>query len=137
MKKVRKDRVIIAGVAIVILIAIIAIIIINPFKAQEEPEEPAIVALPSTTYSDMEVTNVEMEYLKNNNETMVSMIINNTTPNVVEGSDFDTVWLNEAGEVIGRLETMIDTLQPGEQCSVSVILKGDLTKTAAIKLQEK
>lgn len=137
MKKVRKDRVMMVAAIVIAVIAIIAIIIINPFEKTEEIEEPTIVALPSTTYSNMEVTNVEMEYLKENNETMVSMIINNTTQNTVVEDAFDAIWVNEDGQVIGQIETYIDKLEPGKQCSISVVLKGDLRATTAIKLQEK
>ena len=136
MKKVRKDRVMMVAAIVIAIIAIIAIIIINPFKKPEEIEEPTIVALPSTTYSNMEVTNVEMEYLKDNNETMVSMIINNTTETAVENESLTAYLIDANGETVGQTRTFISSLAPGGQYSITVILKGNLTTTKQIKLQK-
>lgn len=138
MKRIRKDRILLIGVIAIAIIAVVVLVVVNPFKKPpvEEPA-PEIYELPDTTYSNMEVKNVEMEYLRDNNETMVSMDINNTTDRTVEKEDLDALWLNADGEVLGQIETYIDKLAPGEQINVSVILQGDLTSTVAIKLQEK
>ena len=84
----------------------------------------------------MKVTDVEMEYLKNNNETMVSMIINNTTENTVDKESLTAMLLDKDGNTLGQTRTYIEHLAPGEQYSISVILKGDLTATTQILLQK-
>lgn len=142
MKKIRKGKkmLIILFVAIIIVIAAIFIIkdIVHKTPGGETPEEtPQIIALPETTYSDMEVKNIEMEFLKNNNETMVTMEIHNTTENSVEKENLDAILIGSDENVLGKIQTYIKKLEPGEQYDISVILKGDLTAATQIKLIKK
>lgn len=143
MKKIRKGKkmLIIIAMAIVVIIAAIFIIkaIVNKDPGHgETPEDvPQIIQLPETTYSNMQVKNVEMEYLKNNNETMVSMEIHNTTENKVEKENLDAILIGPDENVLGQIQTYIQELNPGEQYDISVILKGDLTATTQIKLMKK
>ena len=141
-RKLRKGKVILTIVSLVVLIA--AIVAVVWFAKDRENSTPSenpeqnveVFDLPDVTYSDMEVTNIEMEYLKNNNETMVSMIINNTTENTVEKESLTAVLLDKDGNTLGETRTYIEHLAPGEQYSISVILKGDLTATTQIRLQK-
>lgn len=144
-RKIKKGKLILVGIAIVAVIAIIVAIIVavknsdNGGKKGEDKktqEEAVVYDLPDITYSEMEVTNIEMEYLKDNNETMVSMIINNTTENTVAQETLTAYLINKDGETLGQTRTYIDSLEPGQQYSISVILKGDLTATTQIKLQK-
>ena len=142
MKKIRKGKkmLIILLVAIVVIVAAIFMIkgIVNKLPGVETPEEtPQIIALPQTTYSDMEVKNIEMEFLKNNNETMVTMEIHNTTKNSVANENLDAILIGPNENVLGKIQTYIQKLEPGEQYDISVILKGDLTAATQIKLIKK
>ena len=141
MKKLRKGqkRLIIIVAAILAVIALVFIIrgIVNKKPGETPTDTPQIIALPDTTYSDMQVKNVEMEYLKNNNETMVSMEIHNTTSNNVTDEDLDAILVGPNENVLGQIQTYIQELAPGEQYDISVILKGDLTATTQIKLVKK
>lgn len=142
MKKIRKGKkmLIILFVAIIVIIAAIFIIkgIVNKTPGGETPEEmPQVIALPETTYSDMDVKNIEMEYLKNNNETMVTMEIHNTTTNSVANEKLDAILIGPNENVLGKIQTYIQKLEPGEQYDISVILKGDLTSAKQIKLMKK
>lgn len=139
-RKLRKGKVIVTIIAAIAVIALIVGIVlfvkskIGGAGSQEEVND--VYELPDVTYSEMQVTDVEMEYLKNNNETMVSMIINNTTENTVSQESLTAILLNEKGETVGQTRTYIESLAPGEQYSISVVLKGDLTSTTQIKLQK-
>ena len=142
MKKIRKGKkmLIILLVAIVVIVAAIFMIkgIVNKLPGVETPEEiPQIIALPQTTYSDMEVKNIEMEFLKNNNETMVTMEIHNTTKNSVANENLDAILIGPNENVLGKIQTYIQKLEPGEQYDISVIQKGDLTAATQIKLIKK
>ena len=142
-RKIKKGKLILVGVAVVAVIAIIIAIVAavknsnnggTPGKDKVGTQEEAVVYdLPDITYSEMQVTNIEMEYL---NETMVSMIINNTTETPVAQETLTAYLINKDGETLGQTRTYIDALEPGQQYSISVILKGDLTATTQIKLQK-
>ena len=143
MKKLRKGKklLLILGIAVLAILAVV--IIINIVNKQPsgpvtpEPEEEVVIPLPETTYSDMEVKNIEMVYLKDNNETMISMEIHNTTANRVYDEDLYVIWVGPNENVLGKIQTYIETLEVGEQYDISVILKGDLTATSQIKLEKK
>ena len=85
----------------------------------------------------MEVKNIQMEYLKNNDQTMVTMKIHNTTENKVENERLDVVWIDQDEKILGQIETWIQKLDVGEQYEISVILDGDLTATKQVKLIKK
>lgn len=142
-RKIKKGKIVAIGIILLIIVAIIIFMIINKkddTKTENKPGESAkeevVYNLPDVTYSDMQVTNVEMEYLADNNETMVSFIINNTTANLVENESLTAYLIDGNEEVVGQTKTYIASLAPGEQYSISVILKGNLTSTTQIKLQK-
>lgn len=143
MKKLRKGKklLLILGIAVVAILAVVLIVnIVNKQPSGPEipeEEEDIVIPLPETTYSDMEVKNIEMVYLKDNNETMISMEIHNTTANRVYDEDLDVIWIGPNESVLGKIQTYIETLEVGEQYDISVILKGDLTATSQIKLEKK
>ena len=139
MKKMRKGKKMLIICIILIIAIIAAIFIINnvvnkgPGKDRNENENQ-VIQLPETTYSDMEVKNLQMEYLKNNNETMVSMEIHNTTNHKVEDENLDVYLVDSDEQVLGQILTSIDVLGVGEQYNISVVLHGDLTTTTRVKL---
>lgn len=140
-KKNNKKVIIILAIIIAVIIAIV--LIVNVVKRSKKPNEDVpndeqniVRELPDTKYSDMTVNNVQMEYLKENNETMVSMTINNTTKRNVVNERLTALLLNEDGEVLNSINTFIDSLAINDQYNISVIFKGDLTSTTQIVLQE-
>lgn len=144
MTRVRKKNKvkIIIGISIVVLLVVILIVVLVRKGKTKEPDDTIeenniVYELPDTKYSNMTVSNIQMEYLKNNNETMVSMQINNTTARKVVNEHLKVLLLNENGEVLRNTETYIAELGVNEQYVISVILKGDLTSTTQILLQEK
>ena len=143
MKKMRKGKKMLLIFLIAIVIGIVGFVVFKFVgNIQQEPETPqveeeVIVPLPETTYSEMQVRNVQMEYLKENNETMISMEIDNTTDKVVEDEFLTVVWIGEDENVLEQMDTWIQRIAPGEQYKISVIEKGDLTSTKQIKLIEK
>ncbi len=144
-KRLKKGK-LIAVIAIIVIILVIIIINIiiknikskNPGESEnpEEEEVSQVIELPDTTYSDMQVTNVNMEFLEENNETMVTFIINNGTENVVQQESLNAILLDSSDQVLGEMPTYIEQLGPGEQYSISVVLKGDLTATSQIRLEK-
>lgn len=145
-KKIKVGKIV--AVVVAILVVVLAVVLIVKFankdtedvkkgqKGQQQKEETVVYDLPDVTYSDMQVTDIEMEYLEDNNETMVSMIINNTTETAVENESLTAYLIDGNGETVGQTKTFISSLAPGEQYSITVILKGNLTTTAQIKLQK-
>lgn len=142
MKKMRKGKKllligIIAIIAIVLLVIIINTVVNKEPDPLENPEETPVFQLPETTYSDMEVRNIVMEYRKQRDETVISMDIYNTTDKKVEKQHFDAVLMNAKGDILAQKRTYIQSLEVGEQHGVTVVYSGDLTSTAQIKLIEK
>jgi len=142
MKKMRKGKKMLL-IGLIAIIAIIVIVFVIKFIGDKIPETPVnpdetpIVQLPETTYSDMEVRNIVMEYRKDRDETVVSMDIYNTTQNKVEKQHFDAVLIGTDDEILGQKTTYIQSLEVGEQHGVTVVYSGDLTSTKQIKLIEK
>lgn len=139
MKKIRKGKKKLIILLLIIVAIIATVVIINIVKKPKSPEEPEyqdpIISLPETTYSNMEVKNIQMEYLKENNETEIRMEIHNTTSEKVEKEIFTVVWIGPNDEILAELgHTKIEDLDVDEVCSVSNILPGDLTTTKAVKL---
>lgn len=142
MKKIRNGTKKLIKLLIILLVIVVAVIIVVSIVNKNKQEEPPvyeqqIIPLPNTTYSDMEVKNISMEYLKDNNETMITLEIHNTTSNKVENERFDVLWIGPNDNILGQLPTDISVLEVGEACEISVILPGDLTATKQIKLREK
>lgn len=143
MKKIRKGKKILL-LLLIAIIAIIAIIFIMTRDNVEEPEipevpeTPQVITLPETTYSNMQVKNIGMEYLDDNNETMISMDIHNTTESKVEKQKFEAVLIGPNEEILATMYPVdIQGLEVGEVHNVQVIYKGDVTATQYIKLVEK
>ena len=142
MKKMRKGKKMLLFLIIAIIVIIAAILIINLVRnvkpgPQVPEEKEQIIKLPETTYSNMEVKNINMQYLKDNDETIVEMEIHNTTDVKVEDEDLDAILIGPNEEILGQLPTYIQSLDVGEQYNISVIMKGDLTQAKLIKLMEK
>ncbi len=146
-RKIKKGKIIAVLAAIVIVV--IAVVLVVKFAnkdtedakkggstGEQTAQEAVVYDLPDVTYSEMQVTNIEMEYLEDNNETMISMIINNTTENQVENESLTAYLIDANGQTVGQTRTFIASLAPGGQYSISVILKGNLTTTTQIKLQK-
>ena len=71
MKKIRKGKKKLIITVIAIAVVMIAVIlIVNIIKKNQEKQMPTetekqqVIPLPETTYSDMKVTDIQMEYLK-------------------------------------------------------------------------
>ena len=78
-----------------------------------------------------------MEYLKDNDETMITFRVNNSTSENVENKKFTAVLIGADENVLGQMGPItIDSINVGEQQEFSVIYKGDLTSTQQIKLEE-
>ena len=142
MKKVRKGKKMLITTLIAIVVVIAIILIVVQVRKNNKPSTPTeednqVIALPKTTYSGMEVSNIYMEYLKDNNETMITMTVTNTTSQKVEKEVFNTILIGENENVLGQMGyTTISNLDVGEQHNISVIYKGDLTGTKQIKLEK-
>lgn len=144
MKNVRKGKKILIITLIAIAIIVIAtVIIVNIVKNNKEtPTTPTtqqqVIPLPETTYSDMEVKNISMQYLADQDKTLVEMSIYNTTDKTFENEKLDAIFIDANENVLAQMETLIaNELKPGEQYDINVVQKGNLTATTRIKLQEK
>ena len=142
MKKVRKGKKMLITALIAVIVVIAIILIVVQVRKNNKPSTPTeednqVIALPKTTYSGMEVSNIYMEYLKDNNETMITMTVTNTTAQKVEKEVFNTILIGDKENVLGQMGyTTISNLDVGEQHNISVIYKGDLTGTKQIKLEK-
>ena len=142
MKKVRKGKKMLILIAIAIIVIIAAILIITKVakKKSTTPETPVeeqqIIPLPeTTTNSGMDVEKIYMEYLKDNDQTMITMRVTNNTSKKVADEEFNAILIGPDENVLGELRTGTNVdLNVGEQCEISVIYKGDLTATQRIKL---
>lgn len=141
MRKARKGKkmlgILLIAIIAIIIVVVAIILIVRKVSENQTPEEPqqTVVALPDTTYKSMEVTDVSMEYLDSQDQTMVSMSILNTTDTPVENESLNAILVGADGEVLGKMQTWIQSLAVGEQYDISVILNGNLTGTQSIQLQ--
>lgn len=143
MKRVRRGKLLLAILILVAIIAAIVILIVklvNP--TPETPEKPIeyepIIELPDTTYSEMKVTNIHMEYLKENDQTAVRFDIVNTTSEKVKNQLFTSVLIGPKDEILAEMPfTHIQDLEVGQTHALEVIFEGDVTATKQIKLIEK
>lgn len=142
MKKVRKGKKMLMFAAIIVIAIIIAIVLIVTKVVNKKSDdtqtgnEESVISLPDTTYSDMQVNNIYMEYLADQDKTMVSMSILNTTTQKVEDESLNAILVGDNENVLGQMETWIQSLSAGEQYDISVILNGNLTGTKLIKLEK-
>ena len=128
-----------AIIVIAIIIAIVLIVTKVVNKKSDDTQtgnEESVISLPDTTYSDMQVNNIYMEYLADQDKTMVSMSILNTTTQTVEDESLNAILVGDNENVLGQMETWIQSLSAGEQYDISVILNGNLTGTKLIKLEK-
>ena len=142
MKKVRKVKKMLMFATIIVIAIIIAIVLIVTKVVNKKSDdtqtgnEESVISLPDTTYSDMQVNNIYMEYLADQDKTMVSMSILNTTTQKVEDESLNAILVGDNENVLGQMETWIQSLSAGEQYDISVILNGNLTGTKLIKLEK-
>ena len=143
MKRIKKGKLLLAILILVAIIAAIVILIVSLInKKPETPETPEdvspIIELPDTKYSDMEVKNIHMEYLKENDQTAVRFDIVNTTSAKVENQLFTSVLIGPKDEVLAEMPfTHIQDLDVGQTHALEVIFEGDVTATKQIKLIKK
>ena len=126
-------------VLILILVIVLIVVFIKKPKNKQEPvqtTEMAGIALDDTTYENMQVGNISMEYLEDNDQTMISMTIFNTTSNKIVDENLNAILLDENGGEVSRIETFIKELNPSEEYDISVVLSGNLTQTKNIKLEK-
>lgn len=143
-RKVRKGKkmlgIILISIVVLIIVIVAIVMIVRKVNEGSEPtdqeQQQTAIPLPDTTYSDMQVSNIYMEYLDEQDQTMVSMSILNTTQNAVENESLDAILVGADGEVLGQMQTWIQSLGVGEQYDISVILNGNLTATQSIQLQK-
>ena len=143
MKKVRKGKKMLITMLIVVILIIVAIFAIvkvvnkNKKGSDVSQEEEQVISLPeTTTNSGMDAQRISMEYLKDQDRTMVTMRIINNTSDTVADEEFNAI-LNDGDEnILGQRRTGTNTsLGVGEECEISVIYKGDMTATQRIKLE--
>lgn len=108
MKKVRKGKKMLITALIAVIVVIAIILIVVQVRKNNKPSTPTeednqVIALPKTTYSGMEVSNIYMEYLKDNNETMITMTVTNTTSQKVEKEVFNTILIGDKENVLGQM----------------------------------
>lgn len=143
MKKVRKGKKMLISLTAIVAIIVVVFAIVAITKAvkknkenQSQEGQETAISLPDTTYSDMEVKNIYMEYLKDEDKTMVSMSILNTTDKKVEDESLNAILIGSDENVLGQMQTWIQSLDVGEQYDISVILNGNLTGTKVVKLEK-
>ena len=142
MAKMRNGKKKILMLLIAILIIVLVVVIIMKVTQKEPVEEPIgeeenpVYDLPDTTYNEMEVRNVKMEYLTSNNETSISLQIVNNTAATIEYENIEILWINTDGTVIKRMPMFIENLAPGGQQAYEFVEKGDLTATSQIKIEK-
>ena len=135
-----KKLLIIVLIAVLVIVGIVLIVTKVMNKEPETPidEQSPIIQLPETTYSDMQVKNIQMEYLKDQNKTVLRFDIFNTTANKVQEQSFEAILIGPNDEVLAEMPYVyIQSLEVGQQHALEVIYTGDLTATKQIKLIEK
>lgn len=143
MKKSLNIKKLLITLLIIVAIIVAIIFVINYFK-NRNPEDPDIsektpvIQLPDTTYSDMEVTNIAIEYRKQYNKTVLTFTMNNTTGKKVDNQFFTAILIGENDEILAKMDSVyIQELEIEQQHRLSVIYEGDVTATKQIKLVEK
>jgi len=142
-RKLKKVKLIIViAVGLLLVSAIIAAIVININKPKEEKprevietEEKKIYSLPDTQFNGMQVTHVELEYLKPNNQTMVTMTIKNSTGTKTERKAFNVFFYDANNVELLNAGTVIEGLEPNVESSTSIILTGDFTSITRVELR--
>ena len=142
MKKVRKGKKMLITMLIVVILIIVAIFAIVKVvnknkKGSDVSQEEQVISLPeTTTNSGMDAQRISMEYLKDQDRTMVTMRIINNTSDTVADEEFNAILIDGDENILGQMRTGTNTsLGVGEECEISVIYKGDMTATQRIKLE--
>ncbi len=141
-KSEKKLKTIIIMVVLLIIIVVAIVLIVKNRKKEETPpattNQPEMVGtvLQDTTYEQMQVKNIVLECLEENNETMVSMVIVNTTKRNVQQEKLTATLIDEDGKQLGSIRTLIDSLPSGGEYSISIVLKGNLSETKNIVLNK-
>ena len=146
MRRRGKSKQIIKILIVIILLALITagiIIAVKIFNKNDNNEENTnetteeqVFKLPDTSYSGMSVTNVELEYLESINQTMVSMVIKNTSEKVVEQQQFWVYFYDKNENEMTSALTTITEMEPNDEHNISIILSGDFTSISKVELKE-
>ena len=136
-----KKKMMIVGVGVLFLLIILFVILTIINKNQEEaPAEPIAVGdkilLADTTYEGMKVTDIQLSYLTQNNETLVTLEIQNSTSDAVENESLNAILKDGSGNELSRTTTFIKSLPAGESYRINVVLKGDLSNTKSVELKK-
>ena len=143
MKKVRKGKKMLITFMVAVVVIIIAIIIIvnvtknkKNNKPSDEVAQEQVTELPeTTTEAGLEAQNISMEYLADNDQTMITMRVINNTSAKVPDEEFNAILIDGDDNVLGQLRTGTNTdLDVGEECEISVIYRGDMRATKRVKL---
>ena len=148
MKKQNKVLIILIVILLIILISIVAAFLVENKKNQNATidentnitpnDAETEMSLPNTKYKELEVTDIAMEYFPDNDETAVTMTINNNTEDTVENEVFNTILTGKNGEILGQIEdTAIALVYAGSKEQVTIVYSGNLTSAKGIKLEEK
>ena len=130
MKKVRKGKkmliTFIAGIVILIIAIVIIVNIVknkkNNNQVEEAPQEQVTELPETTTEAGLEAQNISMEYLADNDQTMITMRVINNTSAKVPDEEFNAILIDGDDNVLGQLRTGTNTdLDVGEECEISVI----------------
>ena len=144
MKKVRKGKKMLITLFVTIILIIVAAVVItnvvknkNKKSTAENKQEQQVVSLPeTTTASGMDAKNIYMEYLQDQDRTMITMRITNNTSKKVTDEQFNAILIGADENVLEQMRTGTNTdLEVGQQCEISVIYKGNMTATQRIKLE--
>lgn len=102
-----------------------------------ETDKSIVYNLPSTKYNGMDVTNVELEYMKENKQTMVTMKIKNTSGKPLEHQQtFNVRFYNAEGIELLTAGTLIEPMGVDEETFTSLILTGDFTSIKKVILED-
>lgn len=143
MKKIRKGKIMLVLLIVVLLVVAAFFIIKFINKEPETPDTPIdeqtpAIQLPDTTYSEMQVTDILIEYRETTKETVLTFTINNTTTQKVEEQFFKSVLIDDNEQILAEMTNVyIQSLEVGQQHRVTVVYDGDLTATKQIKLVAK
>lgn len=144
-RKSKKIRIIAIGLIIAILvIALIVVLVTKSGNNQPEQDKntveegnPSVYKLPSTSYKGVEVTNIELEYRKELNQTILTMMMKNASDSKIEGQLVDAVFYDKDNIELLRASTVIEPMEVGGESSTSIILTGDFSTINKVEIIQK
>lgn len=147
MRRAKRGKKVKKIIAIVILLALIITGIValainlsknnnNTEEANNTVVEENVYKLPNTEYAGMEVTHNQVEYLKYNNQTVVTIRIKNTSGNATEFQAVKVIFYDKEGNELTTSMTTIKELEVDEELENSMILSGDFSSIAEIKIEK-